>query len=452
MNGLGLSIGIEWLDAPDVVDVVDAALWARLEMTVTGMDGTHAVLTAATDRKTAQVRHGVYGSVFPLARWVADSYWSLLWEARRAPRIRSGRESARIGWLRPWVQRHCLLAAREGFSLPDVTIARDGEHVVVAAFPDPGVASVARRPVSFISSAFLRLERRSVESSLRDFMDSVLERVRHVEHPDVEGLRNDWSAVAGAEPAEVRLCSSAARLGIDPHDGDAMNDDLVSLIDKGLCGLPDELRADLLDAAYGGAEAAETLDWLVENLQDLRGLPAPGGVEVNAVAATAHETGYERARLIRERIKLDPRDTSANVVGAAGGALGFSFSNCRRPARPTPATVDSVVAADGSGAPLQVGPDLPHEGKAFRWARAVYLWQFGHLRGGPRLLSPAHDRLQREARAFAAEFLAPAAGLRRVIRRGYVGEEELTELARIFNVSPLLIRHQIENHQLAVLQ
>ena len=82
----------------------------------------------------------------------------------------------------------------------------------------------------------------------------------------------------------------------------------------------------------------------------------------------------------------------------------------------------------------------------------MYLWQFGHLRDGPRLLTRSNERIQREGRAFAAELLAPAAALRRHIRRGSVGEQEVTDLASTFDVSPMLIRHQIENHGLAVLE
>lgn len=447
---MGFSIDVEWLDAPGIDDIVDAALWARLEIAAKGIDGTDVVLTAALDSTTRQVRKGIYGSLYPLARWVADSYWNLLWEIPRTPRPMSGRDSARIDWLRPWVQRHCLLAAREGFSLPDLTIARDGAHMVISAYPDGGSQAATRRPVSFITAAFLRVDRRSVDAALRGFMDTVLERLRGVDHPDVQRLRADWSATIEADQGEVQLCTWAARLGLDPYDEEALDDRLVEFFEDHLVRLPDGLRTDLLDAAIGGPELAGAVTWLERNTGRLHGLPEPGRVESKAVARTAHETGYSRARSLRKELGLGAGD--GNIVGVVGSAFGFDFSREREPATPVPEPLESLVGANGAQAPLLVGEQLAHEPRSFRWARGLYLWRFGYLRDGPRLLTRSHERLQREGRAFAAEFLAPAAALRRHIRRGSVDEQEVTDLASTFNVSPILIRHQIENHGLAVLE
>ncbi len=297
---MGLSFHVEWLDAPGVADVVDAALWARLEMVAEGVDGTAVPLTELRDARTGQVRSGVYGSLYPLARWVVDAYWNLLWEIRRTPRLQSGRNAARIEALRPWVQRHCLLAAREGFSLPDLTLARDGEHVVLALFPDPPAGSVsARRPVSFIGRATLRLRREAVEEALRTFVDAVLERLRGVEHPDAQRLRDDWSAIFDADEAEARLCAWAARLGIDPYDEEQLDERLVEFIEDHLVGLPAGLRTDLLDAASGATELEQAVSWLARHDSVLHGLPEPGPIGPREAAGSAHQVGYARARRLR---------------------------------------------------------------------------------------------------------------------------------------------------------
>lgn len=450
MSVRSFSIKVEWQDAPGVEDIVDIALWARMEIHAQGVSGTELVLTAALDSSTGQVRTGTYGSLFPRARWITDSYWSLLWEVPRTPRPRSGRDSARVEWLRPWVQRHCLLAAREGFSLPDLTIARDGEHVVVAAFPDGGAEAATRRPVSFITGAFLHVDRREVDNALRGFMAAVLERTRSVSHPDVERLREDWAAIVQADEEEARLCCWASRLGIDPYDEQELADRVVEFIEDHLTGLPDGLRSDILDSAIGAPELEGSVTWLERNMGSLHGMQEPRSVETLGAARTAHKAGYARARSLRREVGIGAGD--GNVVGAVGSMFGFDFSRERASSIPAPAPLEALIGANGGSSPLLVGEDLAHAPRSFRWARALYIWRFGHLRDGPRLVTRSHERLQREGRAFAAELLAPAAALRRHILRGSVDDQEVTDLASAFNVSPILIRHQIENHGLAVLE
>ena len=70
---------------------------------------------------------------------------------------------------------------------------------------------------------------------------------------------------------------------------------------------------------------------------------------------------------------------------------------------------------------------------------------------GPGLLSSLSTDSQAQSRAFAAEFLAPAAALRQRLPRPSAEPERADDLAQEFGVSSHLIRHQIENHNLATL-
>ena len=65
------------------------------------------------------------------------------------------------------------------------------------------------------------------------------------------------------------------------------------------------------------------------------------------------------------------------------------------------------------------------------------------------LLSSLETARQAQSRAFAAEFLAPAAALRRKINGGRADVEQIDDLGNEFGVSDWVIRHQIENHDLA---
>ena len=64
-------------------------------------------------------------------------------------------------------------------------------------------------------------------------------------------------------------------------------------------------------------------------------------------------------------------------------------------------------------------------------------------------VSQLRTERQQMSRAFAAEFLAPHLSLKKDISTGAVGDEEISDMAADYGVSPWVIRHQIENHHLA---
>ena len=70
---------------------------------------------------------------------------------------------------------------------------------------------------------------------------------------------------------------------------------------------------------------------------------------------------------------------------------------------------------------------------------------------GPGLLSSLLTHSQAQSRAFAPEFLAPAAALRQRIAGDSVDPEQTDDLAQEFGVSSELIRRQIQNHRLATI-
>jgi Zn-dependent peptidase ImmA (M78 family) len=62
------------------------------------------------------------------------------------------------------------------------------------------------------------------------------------------------------------------------------------------------------------------------------------------------------------------------------------------------------------------------------------------------ILSAAHSRDEHVARAFAAELLAPAAGIRQTLKSIDRDDDSALEaVAERFRVSPLVVRHQYDN-------
>jgi hypothetical protein len=65
---------------------------------------------------------------------------------------------------------------------------------------------------------------------------------------------------------------------------------------------------------------------------------------------------------------------------------------------------------------------------------------------GSFLLTGGSSRQQQAGRAFAAELLAPAAGIAAIVSDPlHVSDDELTYAADHFDVSELVIKHQVDN-------
>src|SRR6266581_6011022 len=131
-----LQFKIEWEDQPRIQDRLLRATWSRLEIHFRD-GGRNVCFTDCVGRRSQSLRQGVYGAAFPLARWVVENWWPILWESLNAEQFRGGRAHAGDPELHPWLRKHNLLAAREGFALPDLTLYRDGSFAVLRCMPDP---------------------------------------------------------------------------------------------------------------------------------------------------------------------------------------------------------------------------------------------------------------------------------------------------------------------------
>lgn len=155
---------------------------------------------------------------------------------------------------------------------------------------------------------------------------------------------------------------------------------------------------------------------------------------------------YARARSLRKKLRLEP---GCNVLYEVEKNIGFGLEH-EQIVSNVPSHINAALFADDDGTPVIVGPELHHDRRVFRWARALNLWEFGCAGDSPRLVTTSHARQQRESRAFAAELLAPARELARKLGGVEVSEDDLVNLSNEFGVGSQLIRYRIENHKLAV--
>ncbi|MFV1969362.1 MAG: ImmA/IrrE family metallo-endopeptidase, partial [Pirellulaceae bacterium] len=438
-----LSLLTEWNDAPGVKDPVLAATWARLEI----KDESAAEskwLSRVIRSTTNSVDRGVYGSLFPLAEWIVENWWFLLHESCRVPEFGSGRRLASDPAQRAWVQRHNLLTAREGGALPDLSIFRDGDAILLKWVSDPEHDERVR-PVRFVEQGTTLAEPSEVERSLHQFIEAVLERLVGKSDDSTERLRTNWKAVCESRQNESALCSWSASLGLDPYNENDLTDDLVEVMQSRLSGLPPELQHDLVDAATASSLVSD-LNWLDKVLPHVSvGTGASNGTPPKPT--TAHQLGYQRAALFRQQFSL-PQDPISNLQTLLHDHCDWPAPWQQTVTIEGTTNVSALVGKDRDNNPRVVGPSMGHWAERFRLARSLYFLSDVTQAVCPRLVTRSYTWDQRASRAFAAELLAPAQALRAHVGN-VVSADQVDRLARQFDVRPNLIEHQIRNHRLA---
>jgi len=444
-----MRFNIEWQDAPGVRDVTLAATWARLEVTIGDSAATELV-----DSKSGSHRTGVFGSVFALAEWVVENWWFLLNEPCPVAPVPGGRQAK--PWMADWSHRHCLLSAREGGSLPDLTLFRDGDLVVALWNADPEWRLVS--PVRFIGQGQARIPLKEARQGLIGLVQSTLDRLdnRGVVGPDVERLLANWNAIAESEQAESDLCHSLAVLGVDPYDLGPNSDEILEIIQKITSSLPLRLREDLLEGTKP-LDLRNDFAW-VDDMQT--SLVSNGSMDrldslfpTSLVTERAFETGYNFARTARQKIPgltiFEPID---DLETAARNNLPWRLSVDVRPSQAPGTRLHALVgnSGDDASAVLVVPSSRTETANRFRLARGLFCVLSRAIQSSPRLITPAATRLQRASRAFAAEFLLPAEALTNRVG-GLVRQEEVDDIAAEYGVNTLVVQYQIENHGLGVL-
>lgn len=437
-----LHFGIEWHDAPGVKDPLLARTWCRLVIEADGR-----LVTEVLDDRSRSLRGGVYGSVFPLSQWIVENWWFLLNESYRFPVACSSHELARTPGARAWIQRHGILAARQGGALPDLTFYRDEESVVARwkQHFDHSTQPFLR----FTGSGEARMVPEEVERGFAGLIHQVLDRLDGLEAPEAAVLREDWAGLSKSMNEDREICEWSARLGLDPHDPDELTDEQAATITTLLSPLEDSVRNDLLDAERFQSLQAD-LEWLgrarskaADAGRPSRPEPALSHVE----GRFAHELGYKCATALRRHLwpadGYEPVRDMDDVLHRLGWAESPSRTIDSRP----PGPLKVALEQSDEGASVAVVPAGSPASERFGLGRSIFLRHFSRSGCRRRLVTEGHTREQRASRAFAAEFLAPAAGLSRHLGKR-APDDEVDDLAGHYQVGSSVIVHQIQNHRL----
>lgn len=409
------------------------ATWSRLRIDVAGEPLTHV-----EDKRAGSVRDAVYGPLYPLAEWITTNWWPLLYEVASPTRI------AGNGYAR----RHTLSAASEGFALPWLRFQPEGRRIELAWTPRDLPAARVR----FLAQGRRYLDHAQVEEAFRAFVSSVVARLEDQGYPDTL-LADEWRAIETSDPEEQSFCRVAGSLGCDPYAlSDRKARDIIATAGRLPSAIRDEFFASA-DAAQLRAQANAVHDFIreaagsdlqIESLQTLR--------EKSPVLDRQQlpwEQGYEFARWLRKGISL--KDRLVRTEAELGDVLGVDSEGWRKAlgnGGGELSFLDALVATTGACAPRFALQRRSERSRTFTLCRALF--EYLHDGTAPAaIVAPIYSERQKRNRAFAAEFLVPAAQLRRKIRGAVITEEQVQELAEEYGTSDLVIRHQIENHDLA---
>lgn len=410
---MNLKIECKWESAPGVRAPELRATWGELRIAV-----GDEIVTLVKDRESpGQIRESIDVAAYPLAEWLALHWWELDTPSHLPDYVGVN-----------------LAGAGDGFPWPAMILRSDRQQIWVEVTPRNEPNSRVRT----LASVNAVLDADDVRHSLSRFIDST---VRRLDDCGVAGtlLQDEWSAIQDADVGERNFSTVAAAWGFDPYD---INDDVSrSLLSAGEL-LQDEVLLSDLARAVSFSDLGSAENWMQDALRNVQAettrrrqsLPAVTPLPSLSGVAPWRE-GYERARSLREELGF----SLTHKVAVEEYVTLTSISE------PPPGSIEALAKIENQAASAVVGPGIDPLTPRGRFIGARTLARrFTDPRTKSSLLTRGSRYTDKLERAFAAEFLAPADGLREVLR-GDFSEESQTQAAEVFGVSDVVIGHQIDN-------
>jgi hypothetical protein len=385
----------------------------------------------------------VYVPLYPLAEWLATHWW-LLFHELEAPRRLSDPHFSK---------RHSLRDAREGYALPPLSIHSQQEAIRFQWEPE----LLPNNRVEFLTRGHEELPAPLVREVLHDLINGVLGRLRSLDVRE-SLLEQEWTAINNADPEEQAFCAAAAALGLDPYSLESSVRDEIVAADAEVPGPIREEFFSVASASELGKDLALLRTALDAGRTNSANLPDTKELRKHVLESYGRDcdasqpwaTGYSAARILRDHLNLDSQPLPS--WEAIAKALGAPPEELHRAIRATPdslALFDAVLDVNDKGSPAFCLSSARENGRRFHFCRALFEFLTSATLQ-PALLTRATSYRQARSRAFAAEFLAPASGLRERLEDRTASIEEVSaDLAAEFGVDQLVILHQIRNHRLA---
>jgi hypothetical protein len=372
-----------------------------------------------------------------LAEWIAENWWPLLWEPRKSEDDGDDAE---------FLARHSFLSAQHGYALPKISIVALGKSLEILALP----RQVPFADVRFRNRAHLTCIRDIVESQLRDFVQSTVQRL---EESRISGtwLQDTWSLIAETDEEEAQFCRFAGALGLSPYD---IDNKIAGLIERLLPTLGERLLMDLclvssssqFPIVAGIAEEAMEMTKGVgtSTLSPIASTPLPK----ENLTLPAHRRGVRAAELIRRRLGIKDLD-----VGGASRVFELLEIDTHTQSSSSQ-TYDEVVVTGAvvrNDSEMKIALLQQKEIKRrFAGARAIFSAWASESLNEIRLLTSAVTRDQQANRAFAAELTAPKEIIRSRAKNRRLSLSAVFDLAAELQIGADVVKKQALNNGIQV--
>jgi hypothetical protein len=237
-------------------------------------------------------------------------------------------------------------------------------------------------------------------------------------------------------------------LGLDPYQ---LDDETSNEILDAAARLPNSLQDEVLKAAPPN-QLASSINWIEAGLAAIQSNAVVDG-KWNALRdrlprEEVHreqpwQGGYRLASMLRDILGI------TNVVEVKLDELMESPLPMIAAPAPPAASFDGLVGM-GNGSLCCYTAKRHSDSRRFLFARGLVGFLFDKS-DSVDFYSSAQTSFQQRNRAFAAEFLAPAALIHKRLSSDDISNHEVEELAAQFQVSALVIEHQIINHRLGTI-
>jgi len=419
------SIDVSWLPGcvgpPEVRDT--AAI-----LTITIGD---AVATRVEDTWAKTVQPATRVSVYPLALWIASSWWRLRWESRpfrTAPDL-------------SWRMAHEMPASGRGFLWPALAFDSDGEEVTAISRPS---SPLSDEPFRYLADFQENIEASVFERTVDAFLKLVLARLEAVGIKETH-LQSIWEDLEEErkDSALSRRRKIEAQLGFEPDDAP---NDLLDRLDQ-LSFRAGAAAVEELAPVCAGVQPEHVLAQ-IEQFAELPGreghiaLPSFSAA-YRSEAAVPWERGRELAKLVRKACGLG----SGPIVDRdLAGFLKIPEEELQR--------TTSTGIRPPVGLAIRNGDDgrvkllfRKRNGPALRFEAARFLAEMISAPETDHWLPTTDSTTARQKvqRAFAAEFLAPIEALRDFLK-GDFSTEAIEVGSEYFGVSELAVKSHLANH------
>ena len=378
------------------------------------------------------IRESVFVSAYPLAIWLASSWWRLNWE----PLPASGRPSL------DWRLAHELGAANHGFVWPQIIFASDTEMMQVWAVPSNVSDYQSIKYLNRLESpAIITLT--DFQRGVENFISDVLERLNAMECHSTD-LFELWEIIKEErdDQESFKYRRIEAEMGYDPDECPQ------NLMDKAL-ELDQKMGSSTLyelAPVYGNSARQNQLSD-IEEISESKGINGkPEIPNISSYSVTQQDAPWRRAvsAACALRDEIGQKDLIDN--SKLCDLLGLRISEVEDWSPPK--RYDAAIAIPECSNRFKFIPRKKHPiAKRFELARFIGDFISEQTDGQWLASTDLSTSRQKFQRAFAAEFLCPIARLKEFLQDDY-SESAIEDAAENFQVSQRTVESLLSNNGL----